>query len=199
MKLSILLGNVRNHSNTAIVVDQFIEEVSVHGVDIDKIIIKDLNINHCNACWTCQDIFDQPGCPKRDDMEIIYSSVQNADCIIFASPIYSWYCTPPMKSVMDRLVYGMNKFYGEKRGPSLWEGKLSGLITTCGYDIEAGAGVYEEGMKRYSKHSKLNYIGKLAIQDVEGIEHFRSEESRQLINEYARHVVEVLRENTEPK
>lgn len=199
MKISILLGNVRNNSNTAIVVEQFIEEANKLGATIDKIIIKDLNIEHCSACWTCQNIFDQPGCAKQDDMEIIYSSVKNSDCILFASPIYSWYCTPPTKSVMDRLVYGMNKYYGKIEGPCLWEGKLSGLITTCGYDIEAGAGVYEEGLKRYSKHSRLNYIGKLAIQDIEGKEHFRSLESRQLINEYAKHVIEALKMNLESK
>ena len=193
MKLSILLGNVRNNSNTALVVEQFIEEVSQYGIEVDKIVVKDLHIEHCSACWQCQDVFDQPGCSKQDDMAQIYSSVQNADGVIFASPIYSWYCTPPMKSVMDRLVYGMNKYYGETEGPCLWEGKLSGLITTCGYDIEAGAGVYEEGLKRYSKHSRLNYIGKLAIQDVEGKAHFRSAESREKINEYAMSVIEALK------
>ncbi len=196
MKISILLGHVRDNSNTVIVVEQFIEEVKKQGADIDSIIIKDLNIEHCNACWTCQDIFDRPGCPKQDDMHVIYSSVQNSDCIIFASPIYSWYCTPPMKSVIDRLVYGMNKYYGKVEGPCLWEGKLAGLITTCGYDIEAGAGVYEEGLKRYSKHSKLNYIGKLAIRDIDGKAHFSSAASRQTINAYAKKVVEELKKNS---
>lgn len=37
-----------------------------------------------------------------------------------ATPIYSWYCTPPMKALLDRLVYGMNKYYGDEKGPSLW-------------------------------------------------------------------------------
>lgn len=192
MKLSILLGNVRNHSNTELVVDQFIEEIHKYGIETDKIVIKDLDIKHCSACWTCQDIFERPGCPKQDDMEIIYSSVLGADGIIFASPIYSWYCTPPMKSVMDRLVYGMNKYYGETEGPCLWEGKPLGLITTCGYDIEGGAGVYEEGLRRYSKHSRLTYMGKIAIQDVEGKEHFKSPSSKQLIAEYAEKVANEL-------
>lgn len=188
MKITILLGHVRNNSNTAIVVKHFIEEISSLGIEVDPIVIKDLKIEHCSACWTCQDIFDRPGCPIEDDMKIIYDSIEKSDCIIFASPIYSWYCTPPLKSVMDRLVYGMNKYYGEVEGPSLWEGKLLGLITTCGYDLESGAGVYEEGLRRYSTHSKLNYIGKLAIQDLEGKAHFSSPSSRQTIKAYAEQV-----------
>lgn len=52
-----------------------------------------------------------------------------------------------MKSVMDRLVYGMNKYYGDLEGPYLWEGKKRALITTCGYEIEVGTGVFEEGLR----------------------------------------------------
>lgn len=193
MKITILLGSVRRDSNTEIVVDQFIDEVNRHCIETDKILIKDLLIENCDACWICQDVFDKPGCMKNDDMNIIYSSIQNSDCIIFASPIYSWYCTPPLKAVMDRLVYGMNKYYGKIEGSSLWKGKLLGLITTCGYDIEEGAGVFEEGLKRYSKHSRLDYIGKLAIQDIEGKDHFRSIDSNKKIREYAKLVVEKLR------
>ena len=57
MKITILLGHVRNNSNTAIVVEQFIEEISVFGIAVDPIVIKDLKIEHCNACWTCQDVY----------------------------------------------------------------------------------------------------------------------------------------------
>lgn len=192
MKVTILLGSVRSNSNTEIVVDQFIKEINKQSIETQKIIIKDLKIEHCNACWTCQDVFERPGCPKNDDMDKIYSSIQNADCIIFASPIYSWYCTPPMKAVMDRLVYGMNKYYGKTEGPCLWEGKLLGLITTCGYDIEEGAGIYEEGLKLYSKHSRLEYIGKLAIQDIEGKDHFKSVDTYKKICKYTNQVVEKL-------
>lgn len=193
MKVTILLGSVRNNSNTEIVVDQFIDEINRHRIETEKIVIKDLNIEHCNACWICQDVFDEPGCTKNDDMNLIYSSIQNSDCIIFASPIYSWYCTPPLKAVMDRLVYGMNKYYGETEGPCLWEGKLLGLITTCGYEIEEGVGVFEEGLRRYSKHSRLNYIGKLAIQDIDGKDHFRSIESQIEISDFTKLVVDWMR------
>lgn len=192
MKVTILLGSLRSNSNTEIVVDQFIKEINKYYIETQKINIKDLYIENCNACWTCQDVFERPGCSKNDDMNKIYSSIQNSDCIIFASPIYSWYCTPPMKAVMDRLVYGMNKYYGKTEGPCLWEGKLLGLITTCGYGIKEGTGVYEEGLKRYSNHSRLDYIGKLAIQDIEGKDHFRSVESYKKICDYTKQVVAKL-------
>ena len=55
-------------------------------------------------------------------MQEIFDRVLACD-LLGATPIYSWYCTPPMKAVLDRLVYGMNKYYGRRRGRSLWEGR----------------------------------------------------------------------------
>ncbi len=92
----------------------------------------------------------------------IFDRVLDSDLIVLATPIYSWYCTPPMKAVLDRLVYGMNKYYGEAKGPSLWAGKPMALLTTCGYRPEAGADLWQQGMKRYCKHSRLRYLGMLA-------------------------------------
>jgi len=64
-----------------------------------------------------------------------------------------------MKALLDRLVYGMNKYYGEKRGPSLWIGKRLALLLTCGYPPEKGADLFIEGMRRYAKHSGLVFAG----------------------------------------
>ena len=69
---------------------------------------------------------------------------------------------PPMKAVLDRLVYGMNKYYGKEKGPALWAGKKLAIITTCGYRPENGADLWETGIIRYCKHSKLQYAGMLA-------------------------------------
>ena len=67
-----------------------------------------------------------------------------------------------MKAVLDRLVYGMNKYYGGEKGPALWAGKPVALVTTCGYRPATGADLWEEGMRRYCKHSQLRYLGMLA-------------------------------------
>ena len=47
-------------------------------------------------------------------------------------------------------------------GPLLWEGKHLAIITTCGYRPERGADLFEEGIKRYCRHSRLRYLGMLA-------------------------------------
>ena len=79
-------------------------------------------------------------------------------CILLASPRKQGNTaalTAPFAAELDRLVYGMNKYYGREKGPSLWEGKPVALIATCGYPVEKGADLWEAGMQRYCKHSRL--------------------------------------------
>ncbi len=81
-----------------------------------------------------------------------------------------------MKALLDRLVYGMNKYYGETKGPSLWAGKKAALLTTCGYRPEHGADLFEEGFRRYCKHSGLEYLSMLAERDPGYAKAFMSED-----------------------
>lgn len=99
-------------------------------------------------------------------MQLIFDSVLDADRIVLTTPIYCWFCTAPMKAALDRLMYGMNKYYGEEKGPSIWVGKHVSIVTTCGYKPEKGADVFEEGIKRYCKHSSLIYDGMYAKRDL---------------------------------
>lgn len=100
----------------------------------------------------CQRDWEHPACVLRDDMQPIFESVLSADLLLLASPIYSWYCTAPLKAALDRMVYAMNKYYGDQgRGPSLWRGRAVAAVTTCGYRPERGADLWEEGLRRYCK------------------------------------------------
>ncbi|MGI6257275.1 MAG: flavodoxin family protein [Anaerovoracaceae bacterium] len=166
LKGCILMGSPRNHGNTAKLVAPFMEELAAWGMCCEMIRLHDLKLEPCIACRICQDVHDDFGCFQDDDMAEIFEKVLAADLLVLATPIYSWYATPPMKAVMDRLVYGMNKYYGKEKGPSLWAGKPLALITTCGYPVEKGADLWEEGIRRYCKHSRLEYLGMLAQRDM---------------------------------
>ena len=65
----------------------------------------------------------------------------------------------PPKALLDRLVYGMDKYYGAEKGPALWAGKALALLLTCGYRPERGCDLFEEGMRRYCKHAQLHFLG----------------------------------------
>ena len=105
--------------------------------------------------------------------------------ILLASPIYAWYCTAPLKAALDRMVYALNKYYGDEKGPSIWKGRKVAIITTCGYKPEKGADLWEEGMKRYCRHSGLEYAGMLAERHLGYDTVFMDEEKTQHARNFA--------------
>jgi len=165
MKFCILVGSPRKKGNTAALLDPFIEEIERHRVEHELSWLYDKRIEACVACRICQKDWTIFGCRYNDDVREVFDKILDCDVLVLATPIYSWYCTPPMKALLDRLVYGMNKYYGDKKGPALWAGKQVAIIATCGYQPKKGADLFEEGIKRYCKHSQLRYSGMLAERD----------------------------------
>lgn len=158
-RVLILMGSPRKAGNTAALLAPFCEALEQGGAETETVWLYDREIRPCRACRICQRDWTVFGCPQEDDVQDLLDRVLAADLIVLATPIYSWYCTAPMKALLDRLVYGMNKFYGETRGPSLWEGKAVALLLTCGYRPEKGCDLFETGMRRYCAHSRLRYLG----------------------------------------
>lgn len=149
MQFCILMGSPRKNGNTVKLLTPFIEELEFNNIPCDLIWLYDKRIEPCIACRNCQKNWSVFGCHYKDDVQEIFNKIYDCDVIILATPIYSWFCTPPMKSLLDRLVYGMNKYYGEEKGPSLWAGKKLAIIATCGYRPEKGVDLFEEAIKSY--------------------------------------------------
>lgn len=192
MKVSILMGSPRKNGNTNAILTPFMDEWKKAGHEADLFWLYDMDITGCTACRTCQKDWTVFGCRFKDDMQAIYDSVLSADLILLACPIYSWYCTAPMKAALDRLMYGMNKYYGEEKGPSIWAGKRMAIMTTCGYRPEKGADLFVEGMKRVCKHSSLIYIGTLAERDLGYKATFMDEEKEAHARAFAHELLEQL-------
>lgn len=188
MKYCVLMGSPRKSGNTAALLKPFIEELHLFGGEVDLVYLYDKEIRSCIGCRICQKDWTVFGCHFQDDVQELFDQILEVDTIILAGPIYSWYCTAPMKALLDRLVYGMNKFYGEEKGPSLWSGKNLALLTTCGYRPEKGCDLWVEGMKRYAKHSNLHYLGNLAERHLGYQTQFMDEEKEKNARTYAKEI-----------
>ena len=193
MRMTVLFGSPRGaESNTRALLMPLLETWCQAGHTAEIYDLYDLKIEGCRACLGCQQDWETPACVLDDDMQTIFDSILRSDLTLLATPIYSWYCTPPMKAVLDRLVYGMNKYYGREKGPSLWEGKPVALIATCGYPVEKGADLWEAGMQRYCKHSCLRPLGMLAQRHRGYDTVFMDPEKARLAAEFARKVNESI-------
>ena len=190
MKVLILMGSPRHGGNTAELCKPFREELERLGAELQYMILSDKNIHPCLGCYACQDVEGDYGCVQHDDMYAVVERILWADCVVLATPIYTWYCTAPMKAVLDR-HYGLNKFYGSARG-SLWRGKYIAILATHGYDREYAAGPFEAGVKRLCEHSGLNYLGLYSVRDEENLASFRTEQAREGAKLFARRLLAAM-------
>jgi len=195
MKHVVLMGSPRKNGNTAALLKPFLEEFASRHVQGETIWLCDKQISQCTACRACQKDWTVFGCPSRDDAWEIFDKVLACDLVVLATPIYSWYCTPPMKALLDRFVYGMNKYYGDTKGPSIWAGKKIALLVTCGYNPEKGSDLFEEGIKRYCKHSQLNYLGMLVERDLGYQSVFMDEKKEKHSRTFAQEILKSLTPN----
>lgn len=189
MKLTVLMGSPRKQGNTNALLVPFMDELHLLGHTTELFWLYDMDIAGCTACRACQKDWTIFGCSIKDDMQVIFDSIMTADHLVMATPIYSWYCTAPMKAALDRLVYGMNKYYGNEKGPSLWAGKKLSLLVTCGYRPEKGADVFETGIQRGCKHSQLVYAGMHAERDLGYTVTFMDDAKEKSAREFARSLV----------
>lgn len=188
MRFLVLMGSPRKQGNTISLVEPLIQEIEKLGNEADIIWLHDKEIRGCIACRSCQEDWSQFGCIHRDDMQEIFDKILESDIIILATPIYSWSCPAPMKAMLDRLVYGMNKYYGNEKGPALWSGKSVAVVATCGYPPEKGADLFEESIKRYCKHSQLVYVGMLAERDLGYNKAFISDDKTERARAFVKHL-----------
>ena len=153
--------------------------------------VEEKSVNPCLGCYACQNVADNYGCVQKDDMWDIVREIIAADCIVLATPIYSWYCPAKLKAVLDR-HYGLNKFYGSAEG-SLWAGKKVAIIATHGYEGDYATSPFETGMQRLCEHSGLGYIGMYSVRDEDNIASFQTEAAVKGVREFADKVLKALK------
>ena len=100
--IMILNGSPRAQGNTAALVDAMITGAKKAGHTAEAVDIRLLDIKPCTGCYGCAAGKGDP-CVQKDDMKEIYTRLQKAHVVVFASPLYWWQFTAQMKAVIDRL------------------------------------------------------------------------------------------------
>lgn len=185
MKFCVLMGSPRREGNTAALLAPFLDECAAMGVETETIWLYDKKIAPCLGCMACQDCPDGLGCVQNDDFGAVFQAMAQCGVIVLATPIYSFFCTAPMKALLDRAVYAGVKNYGREKGSKLLEGKRLVSIATCGYPVEKGADLWEEGLKRFCRHGKLEYMGMFCRRDWGRREPFMNEDRAQAVRDFA--------------
>ena len=100
MNILILSGSPRKGGNTDLLVEAFAKGASPrHHVEV--VSVHDYKVNPCigcNSCFTREDY----KCCQKDDMQIVYEKMANAEMLVIASPVYFYGLSAQLKAVIDR-------------------------------------------------------------------------------------------------
>ncbi len=100
MKIVILTGSPRKNGNSAKLVKAFTEEAERFGAEVEIFDTAFMNIGGCRHCENCYKK-GRP-CLFEDDFNKIAAAVENADGVVFASPLYWSSFTAQLKACIDR-------------------------------------------------------------------------------------------------
>ena len=113
MKVLGLVCSPRKEGNTQILITQALSAAREAGAETEMLHVADLDIAPCDACGGCM---AEGVCIVEDDMQIVYEQLDQADGIIFGTPVYFLNVSAQAKAIMDR-TYAL-----------LMKGKLRGKV-----------------------------------------------------------------------
>ena len=190
MRVCILMGSPRKTGNTNALRLPFQDELEQLGHTVTTHWLYDLDIRPCTACRTCQRDWSGMGCAIRDDVPQLAEEILQSDLLVLATPHLLLVLHAPHEGPAGPLVYGLCKYYGEEKGPSLLRGRRAAILTTCGYRPEKGADLFQEGVRRYCKHTGMTYAGLLAERHLGYDVPFMDGEKEQRARAFARMLVQ---------
>ena len=104
MKILVLTGSPRKNGNSATLANHFIKGAKEAGHSVERFDAAFKKVHPCIACNSCG--MDGP-CVFKDDFEFVRKHIIDADCVVFATPMYYFGISSQLKAVIDRF-YAIN-------------------------------------------------------------------------------------------
>ena len=159
-KVIILNGAARKNGNTAKLVDAFTEGAESVGTQIKNFYLDGMEIHSCKGCLKAGRDSQSP-CSQKDDMDQIYAEFEDADVVVFASPLYFWTVTGTLKTVADRL-YAELECLGYNQFPK----KSALLMTADGDDYSQAVAWYRTYERNLGWKNLGEVLGKRKIKEA---------------------------------
>ena len=95
----IISTSPRKNSNSEALASEFAKGAIEAGNQVEQISLAGKNIQFCRGCLACQ---TTKRCVIRDDADKIEQKMEQADVLVFATPIYYYEMSGQMKTMLDR-------------------------------------------------------------------------------------------------
>lgn len=107
MKVIGFNGSPRKKWNSATLLQKALEGAGSKGADTELLHLYDLDYKGCKSCFACKTIGGKSygRCAVQDDLTPIFKKIEEADGVIFSSPIYFGDVSGEMRSFLERLMF----------------------------------------------------------------------------------------------
>lgn len=100
-KIVVITGSPRKNGNSTKMAEAFIRAAEAKGCTVTRFDAAFMNLGGCHACQTC--FKNGRACTFDDDFNKAAPSIEEADAVVFAMPVY-WYSIPSqIKCIIDKL------------------------------------------------------------------------------------------------
>jgi len=140
---------MRAKGNSEWMVDKILDSAKEEGAQINKILLRDFDIEYCTGCDACHN--NGGNCVINDDMQKIYPLLLEADVIVVGSPNYFKNVSALMKNFIDRT----NAFVRVK--PRKLECKYAIGLCVGGEELEDTQHC-EDALARFFKSHKMKIL-----------------------------------------
>ena len=100
-KVLVISSSARAGGNSDVLAERFAQGASDAGHAVEKIALRDRNINHCRGCGACNATHR---CVQKGDMAALLDKLVAADVVALATPVYFYTLNGQMKTFIDRTV-----------------------------------------------------------------------------------------------
>jgi len=114
MKVLAFVGSPRKASNTDLVVSAILQGAIENKYTTEKVYLYDADIEPCQDCKACKK--GSFKCALKDSMHQLYPSIEEAEVLVFGTPLYWYGASAKMKLFVDRLrpYIASKKLQGKK-------------------------------------------------------------------------------------
>jgi len=176
-KVLVIMGGPRRGENTEKLLDKFVEGLkdSKEEVDIKKLYLRDMDINHCIGCGYCE---KTGRCFMNDDMDVLYKDFDETDAVVIASPMFFNCVTSYTKAMIDRCqIFWSSKYVLKKSSIDRSKKRFGYFISVSGGPEEnADFGPAKAVIKSFFKAINTEYRGDIFAANTDNIKTWEREE-----------------------
>jgi len=99
VKVLGIAGSPRRGGNTDILLEEALRGAAGRGAEVETVVLNDLDIAPCQHCDAC---FKKGVCRIKDDMQMVYGKLEEADGVVLSFPVQFLGPPAPVKAMIDR-------------------------------------------------------------------------------------------------